>query len=162
MVPFGMWDLVWIVAGVTGGLLGRDVASWHGWGLVALVMVGTLSLSAMVRWWRLGRGDGSYRPRSLPAMVVSFGVLGGLLLSVVGWPVAVAFGTVLSRVPGLDDHVVLRCLAGAGAVAPLFVAARWLPRRQAVPGRGQAGSADCRPREVSQAEQSAAADGGGM
>jgi hypothetical protein len=161
MVPFGIWSLVWIVAGVIGGLLGREVVSWLGWGLVALVMIGTLSLSATMRWWTLGRRDGTYSPRSLVAMVVSFGVLGGLLLSVVGWPVAVAFGTALSRVPGLDEQVALRFLAGAGAVAPLFVAARFLPRRLAVPRGEQAGNANSCPKEVSQAEPAAPADGGG-
>src|SRR5262249_46296727 len=107
MVPFGMWALVWVVAGGCGGVVGRPGGSWPGWGLGALGMGGTLTLRAAMRWWGLGR-DGSDSPRSLLAMVVSFAVPGGLLLSVVGWPVAVAFGMVLSRVPGLDDRVVLR------------------------------------------------------
>ena len=120
MVPIGIWAIVWVAAGLLGGWLGSDAFSFHGWALVALAMVGTLSLREALRWRQLGHRDGAFRWRSLVAMVVSFGVVGGLLLSLLVWLMAIAFGSMLARLPEVGAEAWLRCLAGAGVVAPLF------------------------------------------
>jgi hypothetical protein len=141
MVPSGIWAIQWVAAGPLGGWLGSDAFSFHGWALVALVMVGTLSLREALRWWQLGRRDGDFRWRSLLAMVVSIGVVGGLLLSLLVWLLAIAFGSVLARLPGVGEEAWLRCLAGAGVVAPLF-GLSWVlaQRQQSSSGQEQRGS----------------------
>jgi hypothetical protein len=137
MVPSGIWAIQWVAAGPLGGWLGSDAFSFHGWALVALVMVGTLSLREALRWWQLGRRDGGFRLRSLLAMVVSTGVVGGLLLSLLVWLLALAFGSVLARLPGVGEEAWLRCLAGAAVVAPLF-GLSWVQaqRQQSSSGQG--------------------------
>ena len=130
MAPIGIWAILWVAAGPLGGWLGSDAFSLHGWALIALVMVGTLSLREALRWWQLGRRDGDFRWRSLVAMVASFGVVGGLLLSPLVWFMALVFGSVLARLLGVGEEAWLRCLAGAGVVAPLFGLSWVLAQRQ--------------------------------
>ena len=139
MLPTWIWAIQWVTAGGIGGWLGPETLSWLGWGLVAAMMVGTLSLSEALRWRKLGRRDGSYSPRSLLAMVVSFGLLGGLLLSALVWLVAGVLGNLVARVPGVGEEAWLRCLAGAGAGAALCALSRVLQQRQrAAAGQEQA------------------------
>jgi hypothetical protein len=152
MMPSGIWAIQWVAAGLLGGWLGSDAFSFHGWALVALVMVGTLSLREALRWWQLGRRDRDFRWRSLVAMVVSIGVVGGLLLSLLVWFMALVFGSVLARLPGVGEEAWLRCLAGAGVVAPLFGLSWVLAQRQQ--------SSSDQEQRGSPAEPAAAADGG--
>lgn len=154
MVPRWIWAIQWVAAGALGGWLGSDAFSFQGWVFVAVVMVGTLSLSEALRWWELGRRDGDFRLRSLLAMVISFAVVGGLLLSLLAWLGALILGSVLARLPGVSEEAWLRCIAGAGVGAALFVLSRVLAQRQqSSPGQEQRGS---------RAEPGAAPDRGRM
>jgi hypothetical protein len=101
----------------------------------------------------LGRRDGAFRWRSRVAMVVSMGVVGGLLLSPLVWFLAIVFGGVLARLTGVGAEAWLRCLAGAAMVAPLFVLS-WVRAQR------QRSSSDQEQRG-SPAEPGTAADGGG-
>jgi hypothetical protein len=141
LMPSGIRAIQWVAAGLLGGWLGSDAFSFHGWVLVALVMVGTLSLREALRWWQLGRCDGAFRLRSPVAMVVSFGVVGGLLLSLLVWLIGLGFGGVLARLPRIGAEAWLRCLGGAAMVAPLF-GFSWIlaQRRQSSSDQEQRGS----------------------
>ena len=153
IMPSGIWAIQWVAAGPLGGWLGSDAFSFHGWALVALVMVGTLSLREALRWWQLGRRDGDFRLRSLFAMVFYIGVVGGLLLSPLVWLMAIVFGRVLARLPWVGGEAWLRCLTGAGVVARLFGLSWVLAQRQQ--------SSSDQEQRGSPAEPADAADRGG-
>jgi hypothetical protein len=132
-VPLPVWFTFFTVVGLLAGYLGQEVQSVKGVLLVILVGVVLLSYCEVRRWRRLARQDGNYNPRSLVAMVISFGVFGGAWFGVLGWLFAVLVAWVLVRLPGVAADELLRSLLGAAVGVGFFFLVVLLARKRGPP-----------------------------
>jgi hypothetical protein len=137
-VPLSVWFVFCIVVGLLAGYLGQEVLSVKGVLLVVLVGIVLLSYCEVRRWLRLARQDGNYSPRSLVAVVLSFGVLGGAWFGILVWLFALLVAWVLVRLPGVGADDLFRSLLGAAVGAAFFFLVAFLARKRGPPdGEGK-------------------------
>ncbi len=104
------------IAGAFGGWEGDSVVSWPAFLICIGLGVVILSGYQLVAWCRNpGRyEDGSLHFRSLQAVVISVGILGGALWGLLLWGLAWFVWNVLSRIALAEADVAIR--AGVGAI----------------------------------------------
>src|SRR5262245_51755522 len=101
LLPLVIWFALLPVAGAYGGWLGHDFVGWQNFALALGVGVAGTMMSVAISWLQnpVLHEDGSYVLRSLLAVVVAYGVVGGLFVGLILWLVAAVLGGIGARLP---------------------------------------------------------------
>jgi hypothetical protein len=129
--PIPRWALITIfgLVGAYAGWWGEGFFAWTpAGGLIAANVVGW-SVGLFVDWLRRALRLGAFPIRGLLAVVVVFGIVGGVFVGVVLWLSASIAATIVRRIE--DDG--LRTVAGAGAGVILGAICWWAASRRPKP-----------------------------
>jgi hypothetical protein len=144
-IPLPVWFAFCTSVGLIAGYMGEEVYSLRGVCIILLVGVVLLSICEVRRWLRLARKDGNYGLRSLLAMVVSLGGIGGAWFGFLFWLFALLVSWILGRVPGIAGNQLSRSILGFVLGGGLFFFVTLISRKGKPPGhpRREAIGNDC-------------------
>ncbi len=126
------WILLYPVAGAYGGWQGVEFLTWLNFFFAICVGIAVDSIAVAISWLRFParNEDGSLHFRSLYAVVVTMGIVGGTFFGLIIWLLALVASNLAAKLPNdWNGEFVRTCVGGILGVV-VALSAVWQMKRQ--------------------------------